>query len=110
MEVFHYTDRSGYNGISSAPTWLFRAAAPPTHPIGSYFTNLSEDHPLLARKLRIPREKTEWRFCFSGEARVEDDGLIRLEGGRGDYIFYSPSDYAVHRRRQLRSGDRRDGR
>lgn len=99
--MFHYTDRDGFQGISSAPEWLFRAAQPPAdvHPFGAYFTDLPENTPLLARKLRLSREKLHYVFEFGDRA-----DLRRLPGDRGRYIFYSPVDYRVGRDRQIRSG------
>lgn len=59
--MFHYTNSDGYKGIGSSPTWVFRAAQPPgdpkDHPFGAYFTDLPEDTPMLANKLRILRAK-----------------------------------------------------
>lgn len=101
--MFHYTNDSGYKGISSSPEWLFRAAQPPgdpkAHPFGAYFTDLPENEPMLARKLRIPKEKLRYVFAF-----VDAGDLHRLRGDRGRYIFYSRVDYAVNRERQLQSG------
>lgn len=105
MNVFHYADERGFKGISSAPTWRFRAAKPPSdHQRGAYFTDYDEHTPLLANKLRIPKAKVEYLFCFTGSQRVELDGFQRLEGGRGDHIFFSPTDYFVDMPRQIRSG------
>jgi len=97
----HYTDRAGYNGIRATPKWLFRASQPPgVHPVGAYFTDYKEDEPLLAQKLRIPRGKLEFVFCFS-----DADDLKALPGGRGRHIFYSAVDYIVSEPRQLRHGE-----
>ena len=105
MEVFHYTDEAGFKGISSAPDWRFIAGDPPAeHPRGTYFTDYNEQTVQLAAKLRIPKTKTEFRFCFSGNSQVEVDGFIRIRGGRGLHIFYSPTDYVVNSERQLRKG------
>ncbi len=99
----HYTNAEGHKGIGSAPEWLFRAGQPPgdpdAHPRGAYFTDLPEDTPLLARKLRIPREKLHYVFEF-----VDRRDLRRVDGDRGRYIFYSRVDYSVAHERQLRSG------
>ena len=58
----HYTDRDGWNGIRSAPDWLFRAAKPPdAKPYGTYFTSLDRDTRHLALRLRIPRNFSESR-------------------------------------------------
>lgn len=100
--MLHYTDKAGFDGIRSAPEWKFRAETPPRdsgHERGAYFTNLPRDAPQLAKKLRIPRAKTEYFFEF------KDAGdLSPLNGGRGDFIFFSSSDYLVEKARQLASG------
>ena len=97
---FHYTDRTGYNGIRATPNWLFRASQPPgEHPIGAYFTDYNRDEPLLAQKLRIPRDKLQFAFCF-----LDSDDLKPLPGGRGRHIFYSAVDYEVTEQRQIRHG------
>jgi hypothetical protein len=109
--MFHYTNKEGYNGIRRGaqrsdgavgmePAWRFHAQQPPTdHPVGAYFTILPEDTPLLAIKLRIPRQKLHYLFEFA-----ENEGLRPLQGDRGNYIYYSTDDYIVPRNRQLRSG------
>src|SRR6266849_6159819 len=87
----HFTDRDGYNAISSQPVWVFIAAQPPgSHPFGAYFTTLPLETPNLAQRLRIPKSKLKYIFVFSG-----DQGLTPLPGGRGEYIFYSGTDYPV---------------
>jgi hypothetical protein len=87
----HYTDQAGFNAIRALKPWVFRASQPPgDHPFGAYFTTLAPDTPNLARRLRIPRMKTEFVFTF---ADVGD--LKPLHGGRGEFIFYSPRDYSV---------------
>lgn len=98
--LYHYTDTSGYNAIRAEVTWRFLAQKPPgDHPIGAYFTNLHPDTPKLAKRLRIPRSKLAFEFSF---ADVGD--LQPLDGGRGEYILYSPVDYEVPEDRQIESG------
>ena len=92
----HYTDKNGYNAIRAASPWRFLARKPPgDHPRGAYFTTLQPGTPNLARKLFIPRRKTEYVFPF-----VDRGDLIPLDGGRGAFIFRSPRDYLVERPRQ----------
>jgi hypothetical protein len=44
--MFHYTDKQGYDGIRSQPTWKFIAHQPPgEHPKGAYFTDLDKSTP-----------------------------------------------------------------
>jgi len=102
MHQFHYTDDDGHKAISSQPVWHFKAAQPPgDHPFGAYFTTLRPETAKLALRLRIPKSKLEFAFCF------QDAGdLVRLRGGRGRYISYSPEDYAVAEDRQVATGSR----
>jgi hypothetical protein len=84
--------------------WLFKAGQPPPrdHPVGAYFTSLSpspEKRRALAKKLFIPRRKCEFLFAFSGR-----QGLLPLEGDRGEFVFYSPVDYPVQKDRQRFEG------
>lgn len=103
-QVFHYTDDGGYKAISSQRTWVFRASQPPgDHPFGAYFTTLGPDSINLAKRLRIPKDKLSFVFLFSDDLDLEP-----LAGGRGEYILYSPMDYAVEASRQLFHGNRED--
>lgn len=98
--MLHYTDDGGHKAISSHPVWKFKAGKPPgNRPFGAYFTTLNPDTANLASRLRIPKRKLAYVFRFSG-----DEGLKPLEGGRGRYIFWSPSDYDVEVPRQLYHG------
>lgn len=97
--MFHYSNLAGFNGIHSQVEWIFKAGTPPDHPKGAYFTTLNPLTPLLCRKLRIPNEKIEYCFEFNGH-----DGLKPIEGGRGQYIFFSATEYTVRKERQLFSG------
>jgi hypothetical protein len=102
QHLFHYTDEEGYKGIGSRPDWVFRASQPPgDHPRGAYFTNLGPATANLAKRLRMPRQKTEFLFCF----RDQSD-LRPLPGGRGQFIFHSRGDYVVVRDRQVFHGSR----
>jgi hypothetical protein len=100
--MYHYTDEDGYKAIKSQVVWRFVASQPPgNHPFGAYFTTLGRNTPNLAQRLRIPRSKVEYVFEF-----VDVGDLKPLPGGRGQYIFYSPTDYLVDQPRQLYSGPR----
>jgi hypothetical protein len=100
VPLFHYTDSFGYNAIRAHPVWRFLARQPPgNRPVGAYFTYLPPDTPKLAKRLRIPRSKLAYVFVF---ADIGD--LQILDGGRGDYIVYSPVDYEVVEDRQIHSG------
>lgn len=100
--IYHYTDEVGFKAIGSQRTWVFRASRPPgDHPIGAYFTTLGPGISNLAKRLRIPRSKTEFVFCFADRG-----DLWPLEGGRGQFIWYSPCDYEVEPARQGFSGPR----
>lgn len=98
--MLHYTDKSAYNSISAGTDWLFKASKPPgNHEVGAYFTTLNPNTPNLATRLRIPKSKLEYVFNFSGQ-----QGLQPLDGGRGDFIFWSRKDYNVIKSRQLYDG------
>lgn len=103
--MLHYTDQAGWNAIRSQLDWLFHAHQPPAgHPFGAYFTILPPDTINLAKKLRIPKRKREFVFCFTGY-----DGLIQIAGGRGDFIWYAPNDYRVARESQTDNGRTDEG-
>lgn len=96
----HFTNREGYNGIAAVSPWLFRASQPPAgRPFGAYFTVLPPGTLRLAKRLRIPKAKTEYVFSF-----VDRGDLVPLPGGRGAFIFYSAGDYTVDRDRQIYAG------
>ena len=96
----HFTDKPGYDAISSQPIWCFKASVPPGgHPEGAYFTTLAPGTPNLAMRLRIPRDKLAFLFQFA-----DAGDLLPLRGGRGAYIFYSPNDYFVEPVRQQDRG------
>ena len=98
--MFHYTDGDGFDAVRSQPIWVFKAAQPPgDHPRGVYFTTLRPDSVNLAKRLRVPKVKTEFVFCFS-----DGSDLKPLPGGRGEFIFYSPDDYSVDQSRQVDHG------
>ncbi len=100
--LFHYTDGQGWKSISSQTGWMFKAGQPPrpdAHPRGAYFTRLPVETPNLTKLLRMPRRKVEFFFSF-----LDVGDLRRLEGGRGDFISYSPRDYLVSEPRQHKHG------
>jgi hypothetical protein len=100
MPMHHYTDRKGYNAIRAVSPWRFVAQKPPgDHPVGAYFTTLSPGTRNLAQRLRVAKDKTEFVFSFTTRG-----DLIPLRGARGQYIFYSPTDYEVEDSRQLYAG------
>ncbi|CAN5915860.1 hypothetical protein BH23PLA1_BH23PLA1_23760 [soil metagenome] len=102
--LFHYTDKSGFQAIKAQVDWIFKTADPPgKHPHGAYFTTLDPRIRNLANRLRIPRSKVEYVFCFR-----DSQDLIPLAGGRGLFILYSPQDYLVERLRQVFSGPSKD--
>lgn len=100
MLQYHYTTRDAGKAISSQEVWSFKAHQPPSgHPLGAYFTTLPVQTRNLAKRLRLPLRKTEHFFAFT-----DAGDLLRLPGGRGDFIFYSTSDYLVVADRQEASG------
>lgn len=99
---FHYTDDRGFKAISSQVTWVFKASQPPTdHPVGAYFTTLPPKTFKLANRLRIPKRKIAFVFCFT-----DAGDLIPIDGDRGQFVFYSPQDYPVEKDRQTAAGPR----
>lgn len=100
--VHHFTNKDGFDSIRSQPDWTFEASEPPgDHPRGAYFTTLPPATKGLAKRLRIPRRKTAFYFSF-----IDDGMLLPLRGGRGAYVFYSPTDYVVGPGRQIAHGPR----
>jgi hypothetical protein len=96
----HFTDDDGFKAIGAQPVWVFKASQPPgNHSKGAYFTTLGTGEKNLAKRLRIPKAKLEYVFCFTN-----GDDLKPLAGGRGAYIFYSPDDYSVEKERQIDHG------
>lgn len=95
--MLHYTNKGGFNAIHAQQTWRFKASKPPCeNPTGAYFTTLDERTPLLAVKLRIPKEKLAFMLSF-----VDANDLRPIRGDRGRYIFFSPNDYEVGPERQI---------
>jgi hypothetical protein len=96
--MHHYSDKDGYNAIGATSPWQFRASQPPgDHPFGAYFTTLPPGTPKLAVRLRIPKSKLEYVFTF-----IDVGDLTPLRGDRGEWIFYSLTDYFVDEPRQRR--------
>ena len=104
VNVFHYTDKAGWDAIRSQIAWRSLASKPRAkeRPVGAYFT-LIEPTPqnlkTLHKRIRIPKAKQEYVFWFLGVA-----GLDRLNDGRGrdQWILYSEGDYEVEKYRQRR--------
>jgi hypothetical protein len=104
--VFHYTDKAGWNAVKSQKAWRFKATQPkdPDRPFGAYFTDIEPSEVnlrTLYKRIRVPKAKQEYVFWFLGS-----DGLIQLNGGRGrdKRIFFSPIDYDVIEERQEYGG------
>jgi hypothetical protein len=107
LDVFHYTDRDGWNGIRAQKVWLFMATQPkdPDRPVGAYFTDIpptEENLRTLHKRIRVPRVKQQYLFWFEGA-----QGLVRHNHSRGrdKRIYYSPGDYAVAEERQRGQGE-----
>jgi hypothetical protein len=95
----HFTNKEGFDGIRSQPTWVFKARQPRAahQPVGAYFTDYPPTEPNLATKLFVPKEKLAFVFMFQ-----DRKDLLPLPGNRGRLkrIFYSPTDYGVAREQQ----------
>jgi hypothetical protein len=107
VDIFHYTDKSGWNGIRSQRTWQFKAMQPidPDRPFGAYFTDIpptEENLRTLHKRIRVPKIKQQYLFWFTGS-----DGLQQHNGGSGrdKRIFYSSADYDVVEERQEGEGE-----
>jgi hypothetical protein len=104
--IFHYTDKSGWNAIRSQLDWQFQANQPkdPGRPHGAYFTDIEPSQAnlrTLHKRLRVPKMKQEYVFWF-----LEKVGLEQLNGGHGrdKRIFFSRTDYNVIPERQKYNG------
>jgi hypothetical protein len=104
--IFHYTDKNGWNAIRSQVVWRFQANQPkdPGRPFGAYFTDIEPSQAnlrTLHKRLRVPKMKQEYVFWF-----LETVGLEQLNGGRGRdrRIFFSRTDYDVIQERQKYDG------
>ncbi|HEX4792853.1 MAG TPA: hypothetical protein VH370_03620 [Humisphaera sp.] len=98
--VYHYTDQPGWNAIRAQVDWLFKASQPPgNRPFGVYFTTLRVDAPKFHKKTRIPVDKQEYVFAFTGT-----EGLEQRDEGRRPFVLLSPTDYLVAKHRQTYNG------
>jgi HYD1 signature containing ADP-ribosyltransferase len=98
--MYHYTNKTGFNGIGSQVVWTFKAHRQRgKHPHGAYFTTLTRTTANLALKLRVPTSKVQYVFEFT-----DAGDLSPLPGGRGAHVFYSANDYDVDKPRQQYKG------
>lgn len=104
--MFHYTNSQGFNAIRSQVVWCFKAFQPPGgHPKAAYFTTLPPGTPNLGKRLFVRGcgDKLEFVFSFTG-----GEELLRLRGGRGEFVRYSEEDYFVAQERQTMHGPTED--
>ena len=81
--MFHYTDKEGWNSIRSQTVWTFKVSQPkdPERPLGAYFTDIEptvENLRTLHKRIRVPKIKQEYVFWFVGAT-----GLKQLNNGLG---------------------------
>src|SRR2546423_10995701 len=97
----HYTNLKGFNGIRAVSPWCFKATRQRlrTKRRAAYFTTLLPSDPNFVRRVRLPKKKREYRFCFT-----DIGDLSPIPGPGGKYVFFSPGDYYVDTPRQLYSG------
>lgn len=96
----HFTDQKGHNAIRAVSPWGFRAHGQRGgQPFGAYFTTLGLGTPNFFRKVRIPLKKQRFVFRF-----VDVGDLLPFPGPRGQYVFFSPTDYFVAKSRQQYAG------
>jgi hypothetical protein len=104
--VFHYTDKAGWNAIRALPIWRFKVSKPedPKRPLGVYFTDIEPTEAnlrTLYKRIRVPKVKQAYVFWF-----VKTTGLQQLHDGTGRdrHIFFSAVDYEVVADRQRFAG------
>jgi hypothetical protein len=104
--IFHYTDRAGWNAVRAQSVWRFKASQPkdPNRPVGAYFTDIeptAENLRTLYKRIRVPKVKQEYVFWF-----FDAVGLEQLNDGRGrdKCIFFSRGSYDVPEERQKYAG------
>jgi hypothetical protein len=102
INVFHYTDKPGWNAIRAQLVWQFKVSQPraPDRPRGAYFTNIEPTETnlrTLFKRIRVPKLKQDYVFWFVGT-----DGLVQLNSGLGrdKWVFFSRIDYDVAEDRQ----------
>ena len=98
VKVYHYTDKKGYNGISSQKPFFFKASSPiKGHPKGVYITTKSPEElakiPNGYKKLGLTNEKSSYYF----ELEVDASKLKPIKGDRGEFIKYIEDDLEIPR-------------
>lgn len=98
VKVYHYTDKKGYNGISSQKPFLFKASSPiKGHPNGVYVTTKSPEElakiPNGYKKLGLTNEKSSYYFEFE----IDASELKPIKGDRGEFIKYIEDDFEISR-------------
>ncbi|QNQ18529.1 hypothetical protein HF650_01415 [Kosakonia sp. SMBL-WEM22] len=105
VTVYHYTDQSGYNGISSQKPYKFKAPSPiKGHPRGIYVTTKSPEDlgktPNGFKKLGLTSTKSTHFFEF----QIDDSKLKPIRGDRGEFIRYIEGDLDLDRDSVSRHG------
>ena len=93
ITVWHFTDKKGFNAITSGKNITIKVSEPPGgNPKGAYFSKLSPQElgNTAAKTLRIPRRKTEYVI----EVQVPKN-ILKEKGGRHRAIVYSTEDVKV---------------
>src|SRR4051794_28934634 len=84
--MMHYSDKDGYNVISSQIDWRFEARQPSgERPFGAFFTTLRIEAHRFSARTRIPKVKQEYVFAFTGQ-----EGLQPLDGDVANMCFSAP--------------------
>ena len=106
LNVFHYTEKSGWNAVRAQSVWRFKPSQPkdPGRPFGVYFTDIEPSEAnlrTLYKRIRVPKVKQEYILWFLGTL-----GLEQLNGGRGRdrRIFFAGIDYDVTEERHKFDG------
>jgi hypothetical protein len=93
ITVWHFTDKKGFNAITSGKNITIKASKPPGgNPKGAYFSKLSPQElgNSTAKTLRIPKSKTEYVI----EVQVPKN-ILKEKGGYHRAIVYSIEDVNV---------------
>ncbi|ELW78336.1 hypothetical protein ABIC56_000129 [Acinetobacter bereziniae] len=99
VDVYHYTDKKGYNAISSQSPYIFKSSAPDKgHPKGVYVTTMSPEQLLhkpggFKSYLGLTSDKSEYYFKF----KIEKCKLKKIKGGRSSHVNYIDHDLIVPR-------------
>nr|WP_180047806.1 MULTISPECIES: HYD1 signature containing ADP-ribosyltransferase family protein [Acinetobacter] len=99
VEMYHYTNKAGYNAINSnTKKYHFKASKPNRiHPVGVYLTPLSigdmraKGAGGIKGSLGVTSDKVEYYFHF----KVDECKLKTVKNSGRTHVTYSPSDLEI---------------